>query len=149
MSGATIRETTHWNVAGGASRADVHLVFTPLVVGRAADLSYLPLVEREDLQQAIVDEVGGRGLSERGYGVYTRCMPGGPLQIHLMAQLGTPTPGGPCIGNQLTEPAGWAPDDDEIGLLFDVANAMQCPLCGTRVKRWRIHKGVIGHDPGE
>lgn len=131
------RRTAHWYVAAADDTLPMHLVFTPVAENRIADMAALMLDEREDLFHTIRGELSDRDVDR--YDVLARCWPGTQLEVHLMSR-----PPGPCPGL----PVAGVPDD-EMGLLLDLAHAVQCPLCGTDVRQWRISRGVMGHDPGE
>ena len=116
----------------------LHLVFTPLDADRIVDLEDLQLDDREDLFASITAELSERGLKR--YATYIRCGPGIAFEVHLVARLEDPCPGVP-----VAEPA----ERLELDLMLELAQAVQCPLCGTPVRQWRIDKGVVRHDPGE
>lgn len=131
-----LRRTEHWRVSSvDDPERELHVVFTLLAfdAGRPPRVRLLD-DEQANLNAALQWEVDRRGLIS--YEVVTRVSPGGGVQAHLLA-------GNRCPGLTVSGAAA------EVQILFDLAGAVMCPLCGSSVQRWRVERGRLGHEPGE
>lgn len=143
MNAEVVLQSSHWKVWAVEDQAHgLHLMMTLLADEAGRRAGELLEDELHDLTAVIRDQVRRRGLS--AYDTLAHVLPDQGVQVHLIAD-------GPEASAQPLSCAGLAAtvDTGDVRFVLDLAQAVQCPLCGHSVARWQIDQGRMRHEPGE